>query len=103
MWPYLRHYLGVVDEVLQRVAAGEAIEEVCGVADDSNRGGRGIDVAIDDDRLDGGELTEWSRYARNLVYNLRPKNKIICILNLEFSTFKSSDKMFTGCIIYPSQ
>lgn len=30
---YSRHNLCVVDEVLQRVAAGEVIVEVCGVAD----------------------------------------------------------------------
>lgn len=30
---YSRHYLCVVDQVLQRVAAGEVIIEVCGVAD----------------------------------------------------------------------
>lgn len=31
----VRHNLGVVDEVFQRITAGKLIVEVCGIADDT--------------------------------------------------------------------
>lgn len=45
---YSRHNLCVVDQVLQRVAAGEVIVEVCGVADQPLVRSGCVDVACDD-------------------------------------------------------
>ena len=44
-----RHDLGVVEQVLQWVAAGEVVVQVCGVADDAHRGAGRVDEACDDD------------------------------------------------------
>lgn len=49
---YSRHYLCVVDQVLQGVTAGEVIIEVCGVADQALVRSRCVYIACDDNRLD---------------------------------------------------
>lgn len=45
---YSRHYLCVVNQVLQRVAAGEVIVEICGVADQPLVRSEGFNVSCDD-------------------------------------------------------
>lgn len=64
-----RHYLCVVDEVLQGIAAGEVIVQVCGVTDDALGRARRVDEACDDHRLDFGEGAEHCR-CWGLVHNL---------------------------------
>lgn len=49
---YSRHNLCVVDQVLQRVAAGEVIVEVCGVADQPLVGSGCVNEPGDDRCLD---------------------------------------------------
>lgn len=74
---YSRHNLRVVDQVLQRVSAGEVVVEVCGVADEACVRPGGVYVPCDDNRLDAEEAAEWTCGVRGLIHYLRQKKTYI--------------------------
>lgn len=68
-----RHNLSVIDQILQRVSAGEVVVEVRRVADESLVGPGRVDVPGDDDRLDSQEAAERPGGVRRFIHNLNER------------------------------
>lgn len=74
---YSRHNLCVVDQVLQRVAAGEVVVKICRVADQPRVRPGGVYVPCDDNRLDTKEAAEGTCGVWGLIHNLGQKKTYI--------------------------
>lgn len=70
-----RHNLSVIDQILQRVSAGEVVVEVRRVADESLVGPGRVDVPGDDDRLDSQEAAERPGGVRHFIHNLNKREQ----------------------------
>lgn len=70
-----RHNLSVIDQILQRVSAGEVVMEVRRVADESLVGPGRVDVPGNDDRLDTQEAAERPGGVRRFIHNLNEREQ----------------------------